>query len=522
MGSLRGPHDELAVQHSFLPPSGTADSVSTTGVQFRHSLRPLDVPVMILAVMISLDMVGQISTFGGESVTWLLVLALLWMIPYGLVTAELGSAFPVEGGLYEWVKQAFGRLSGSLAAIMYWSINPLWIGGSLTFLSTEAWSTYIHPIEAGTVADYVFKGAFVLASTAITLLSMERCRLIFEIGTNAKLLLALFFLTTTVVYGIENGFNGVSILTWSPTMTGFLALVPLLLFSLVGFEVPSQAGEEMQTPQRDVPRGIAVGGFVGLLAYVLPILALLLVLPPDKITGIAGFTATVDKVLGVYGPAARILVKLTVVAFVVTLAISGATWALAANRALAVAAADGAFFPYFAKFDPQRQTPVRVGVLTCVVALVFMIAGVTFSTGDSAATFTVVLSITISTSLIAYLFVFPSALRLRSTHLDTQRPYAVPGGRLGMALVTGITTFWAALGTWVTIFPGTLEALFGLDYPFLDHWGVSRLRFEVFTLGTLAVLTLIAVAGYIQGHSVRSAKLGPAEFDDPVANTPSS
>jgi glutamate:GABA antiporter len=422
---------------------------------------------MILAVMISLDMIGQISTFGGETFTWLLVLALLWMIPYGLITAELGSAFPVEGGIYEWVSRAFGRLSGSLAAIMYWSINPLWIGGSLAFISTEAWSTYIHPITAGTIADYVFKGAFILTSMAITLLSLERCRVIFAIATNVKLLLALFFFATAVVYGVENGFNGVRTLTWSPTMTGFLALVPLLLFSLVGFEVPSQAGEEMQDPQRDVPRGIAVGGFVGLLAYALPILALLLALPPDQITG--------------------------------------ATWALAANRALAVAAADGAFFPYFAKFDPRRQTPVRVGVLTGVVALIFMVAGVSFATGDNAATFTVVLSIAISTSLIAYLFVFPSALRLRSTHADTPRPYAVPGGRWGMPLAVGITTFWAALGIWVAVFPGTLEGLFGLDYLFLEHWGVLRLRFEVFTLGTLAVLTVIAVAGYLQGRTVRIA-----------------
>jgi len=519
MGSLQGPNDGLA-EGSFLDPSANADPGSAGGVQFRHSLRRLDVPIMILAAMISLDMVGQISTFGGETFTWLLVLGLLWMVPYGLITAELGSAFPVEGGLSEWVKRAFGRLAGALAAIMYWSINPLWIGGSLAFISAEAWSSYFSPIDPGTVGDYLFKGAFILASTAITLVSLERCRVIFAIGTNVKLLLALFFLATTVVYGIQNGFNGIGTLTWSPTMTGFLALVPLLLFSLVGFEVPSQAGDEMQNPQRDVPGGIAIGGFIGLLSYALPILALLLVLPPDKITGIAGFMAAVETVFGIYGPAASILVKLAVIAFIVTLAITGATWALAANRALAVAAADGAFFGYFAKFDPRRQSPVRVGVLTGIVALAFMIAGVIFSAGDSAATFTVVLSITISTSLIAYLFVFPAALRLRTTHPDTPRPYAIPGGPLGMAIVAGLTTFWAALGTWVAVFPGTLEGLFGLEYPFEDHWGVSRMRFEVFTLQTLAVLVVIAVAGYLRGRSIRIANTNHAISSDRVAGAP--
>ncbi len=123
-------------------------------LHLKRSLRRLDVPIMILSALISLDMVGEISSFGGETFTWLLVLALLWMIPYGLVTAELGSAFPDEGGLYEWVKRAFGRLPGSIATVMYWSINPLWIGGSLAFISTQAWSGFIHPVGSGTLGDF--------------------------------------------------------------------------------------------------------------------------------------------------------------------------------------------------------------------------------------------------------------------------------------------------------------------------------------------------------------------------------
>ncbi|UEA58215.1 APC family permease [Gordonia otitidis] len=478
--------------------------IAQTHTDLRHSLRRFDVPIMILSALISLDMVGEISSFGGETFTWLVVLALLWMVPYGLVTSELGSAFPDEGGLFEWVKRAFGRLPASVATVMYWSINPLWIGGSLAFISTEAWSSFIHPIDAGTGGDYVFKTVFVLIAAAVTLLSMRQARAVLKLGTYLKLILAAVFLVTTLVYGIQNGFHGIGSVTWSPTLGGFLGLVPLLLFSLVGFEVPSQAGGEMQNPQRDVPRGIAMSGFVGLLVYGLPVLALLLVLPTDKITGIGGFMAALDTVFGVYGSAASILVKIAVIAFIVALGITGATWAMAANRALAVAAGDGGFFPFFAKFDARTGSPLRVGVFTGAIALAFMVVGVVFSSGDSAATFTVVLTITISTSLIAYLFVFPAALRLRLNHADTPRPYAVPGGTVGMAIASGLATFWAALGVWVAVFPGTLESLFGLDYAFLDTWKVSRIRFEVFTLGTLAVLTVIAVTGYLVARASRS------------------
>ena len=53
--------------------------------------------------------------------------------------AEIGGAFPVEGGPYEWVKLTMGRFVASLNTIFYWVTNPLWVGGSLAFIGTEAW-----------------------------------------------------------------------------------------------------------------------------------------------------------------------------------------------------------------------------------------------------------------------------------------------------------------------------------------------------------------------------------------------
>jgi hypothetical protein len=74
----------------------------------------------------------------------------------------------------------------------------------------------------------------------------------------------------------------------------------------------------------------------------------------------------------------------------------------------------------------------------------------------------------------------------------------------GMWLVVSLTTGWMALGSWVAVFPGTLERLFGKNYSIQDAYGVSRLRFEVFTLGTLGIIVLIGVAGYIAGAKVRA------------------
>jgi hypothetical protein len=68
---------------------------------------------------------------------------------------------------------------------------------------------------------------------------------------------------------------------------------------------------------------------------------------------------------------------------------------------------------------------------------------------------------------------------------------------------TGLATAWVALGSWVAVFPGTLERLVGLDYTFNDEWGVGRGTFEALALGTLGVVLAIALVGYALGRDVR-------------------
>lgn len=493
-----------------MAPRGSVGRITGGGVERAGSLSPpsrplkrIDVPLMILAALISLDMVGQISTFGGQTFSMLIVMAVLWMIPYGLIMAELGSAFPGEGGLYLWVRLGFGRLAGCVATVMYWSINPIWIGGSLAFLSVEAWSKHISPIAPGSVGDIGLKTAFVLLTFLITALPLQQAIKVFRVGTCLKLVLTTAFILSVMIYGVRSGFKGAGLSDMAPTMVGFVGLAPLLIFSLSGFEVPSQAGDGLRDPQRDIPRGVGLSGVVGVLAYALPMQSVFLVLPPESITGISGFMAAVAAVLQVYGEVTPLLLGVAVVAFIACLMITGAAWATAANRALAVASADGAFFSAFGTIDRRTRAPVRVTLLGAIIALFFMVAGTIFSQGDNEATFKVVLSIATSTFMLTLLFVFPAAVRLRMTHPHVSRPYIVPGGRAGMGFAAALAMFWVVLGAWSAIFPGAIEYLFGVYYPFEDHWGVSWLRFEVFTLGTLAVLLAIALLGY--GSNVSSS-----------------
>jgi amino acid transporter len=113
----------------------------------------------------------------------------------------------------------------------------------------------------------------------------------------------------------------------------------------------------------------------------------------------------------------------------------------------------------------------------------------------------------ISTTLISYLLIFPALIKLRFSYPDVHRTFRVPWGNAGLWITGGLCTLWVALGTWVAVFPDTLEYLFGADYDFVESWGVSRLRFEVFTLGTLSVIIAFGILGYILGKPVREREV---------------
>jgi glutamate:GABA antiporter len=472
--------------------------------KLKKALGRVDMLGFSVCAFVGLDTLGLVAASGGEGFTWLIVLAAAFVLPYALVMAEVGSAFTQEGGPYEWVKLAFGRFHGGLAAVFYWVTNPLWVGGSLAFIATDAWRASVLPdIGHGTAGDYVFKLFFIWFSIGVAIISLARGKWIPTAGGIMRMLVLGFFTLTTVIYAAKHGVHGISAGDLKPSTAVFLGLVPYLLFNYVGFELQNGAAEEMVDPQRDVPVSVVRSGVIGVLMYAIPIFCILLVLPASKITGLGGFIDAVKETFSVWGGAQNTFFVFEALGFIFTLMTSGAVWMMGSDRIQAVAAYDGAFPGFFGVFNRRLGTPVRVNVLSGIVATAFTIVAITaFNNGEDSA-FQVVLTIAISTTLISYLWIFPAGLVLRRKYPEIQRPYVVPFGSAGMWIATALITLWVGLGTWVSIFPGRIESWLGIDYGFHDVWGVSFARFEALTLGTLAVVFLFAIVGYALGAPVR-------------------
>ncbi len=486
----------------------TAPSGAALNVVLRRSLGRLDLFMLTIAAVVSVDTIGTVAAGGGTAFVAMIALVVLFLVPYGLLFAELTSSFTEEGGPYVWVRLAFGRLTAAIAVFFYWVTNPIWLGGTLAALAAATFSQYLVDLGSSSISTWVVQAVFIWLAIGVAVISLRRGKWIINVGAIAKLALVVLFTATTLVYAGEHGLQPLPDGFFSPTLAGFLGIAPILLFALSGFEAASGAAQEMRHPARDMPISIGRSGVVAAAVYLLPVLAVFLVIPADQITGIDGFMAGVSQVFSVYGGAATVMTGLAAATFIVVLLTQGAAWMVATDRMQAVAGADGAFPSYFGRFSPRFGTPLRVNILSGVVATAFMTAALlllTSDSGDAASLFLVVLTIATTTLLLSYLLIVPTLVALRRRHPHVERPYRVPFGAAGAWTVTVVVLAWIALGTVVAVAPGLLEGLLGLDYDFVDAWGLEQSVVESFTLGTLAVLALVAVGGYLIARRERSS-----------------
>ncbi len=317
---------------------------------------------------------------------------------------------------------------------------------------------------------------------------------------------------TALVYAARHGVHGVGARDFSPTMSIFTATTPILFFALVGFELPSEAGEEMIDARHDVPLNIVRGAGGTMVMYAVPILAVLVIVPSGQLTSLGGFLNAVKLIFTVYGGHATatgstltgvglVLGDLVAIGFILTLLSSGVSWIMGGNRGWAVAALDGAAPRSFGTISARYGTPVVVNLIAGAVATLTMVMAYWLSSGNAAKYFSVVLGLAISTSAMAYLAIFPALTRLRYSHAHVARPFRIAGGAPVVWMVSAVTTLWALVATVGLLWPGIGSSPADASLP--AGWAGQRWRFELTQAVPLVVALLLGIIWYAMGAPTR-------------------
>jgi len=438
-------------------------------VRPRRVLGARDVRMLLVAGVIGLDTLGAASQAGGQALTWLAALCVVFLVPYALLVAELGSAFPRQGGPYVWVRLAFGRPAGALAATLYWIANPIWLGGTLAVVAVSVFESFFVDVGA---ARWLLALAFVWLTVATVVVDLGATRRVVASGAVVRIALLAILTGSIVIYALEHGVHGISASQLEPSGTGLVRAVPVLIFGFLGLELASAAADELLDPARDVPAAVRFTARTSALAYVVPLGALLLVLPAGAGASIGGFVDALRAVFTVYGGhvdaqgtahltgAGKVLADIAAIGVLWSLLTGGAAWLIGSSRVQATAAADGAAPRALGRLSARTGTPTLLAIASGVVATIVLALAYELAGGRLDRYFQVMLGLGISTVLLAYLLVFPSLVRLRASHPDVERPFTVPGGLAGAWVCTILTTGIALVASAELLYPGL-----GLAHP---------------------------------------------------------
>jgi amino acid transporter len=486
--------------------------VAREKAKLRKVLRRADLVLFTACAIVGLDSVAFAAQAGAQAITWLAISLVLFLIPYGMLVAELGSAFPVEGGPYEWVKLAFGRLPGSITAVLYWLSNPIWVCGTLAATTIATLNDFVLAKPLGTTGEIIVGLVFTWVTVGMAIISFRYGKWAPNIGTIVKIAVVAIFTILFIVFLTRHGQpTGASTAAdLKPSLGGFLTVVGVLVFLWVGFELSSGASEEMHNPQRDVPRMILRSGIIGAVLYGLTIAGIILVIARSKLSSVSGFTDAYKAIAA--GLHSRPLGVVFGILIILTLIGSGSVWLEGADRTQAIAALDGAAPAWMGRFA-SFGTPIAVNLMSGVIGSAFVFFVFLVTKGSLASFFSVMISLVISTAAVSYVFVFPALVVLRRRYPDTPRPYRVPGGMAGAWLAAGITELFVIVTAITLLWPGAINSWFGQSYSIESSWGVSRAFFESVTLGAFGVMVALGVVFWAIGALGRRRGLtGEAEL----------
>ncbi len=487
--------------------------------KLKKSLFRFDMIFFTVCAIVALDTIGQSSSYGAQAVFWLVVSAITFLIPYGFITAELGAAFPTEGATYDWVRLAYGHFAGAVVGVLYWLSNPIWLGGTLAAVSIAALDALWGSSFGGNqFAETVIGFLFIWVAVTMNILALRYMKWVPNLGAIIRLTLLAFFAILVLASGIQHGFHGsLSGLVPGADLTVFIGIIGVIVFQWIGFELQTNASEEMDNPQRDIPRAVYASGIISFLGYAIPIVGVVLILSSSQLSNVSGFVAAYQFASSsVFGGAAPFFNHVAGLAFVFVLLSSGTTWLMGSDRLMAIGALAGSGPQQLGYFSSRFGTPIVVNVLSGVIATVFMFITFFVTGGGLHGYFAAVLGLVISTTTFSYILIFPALLTLRKKYPNVKRPFVVPGGNTGAWVSVVLCMFWVVGATVFSLWPGLFTSAWSADAS-----GVSRTTFEVYTFVTVAILIGVAVAFWWvgRGHAIHTgpvmmqAQAAPAAGD---------
>ena len=415
-------------------PPGPAAGAPAGGPGARR-LGVLGLALVLIAAMDSIRNLPTTATFGWASIFFYAIAVLTYLVPVGLCSAELATT--VGGSMYRWVRAAFGSRWGFLAVWCDWSNNIAWFPTVMVFLATTA-AYVINPNLSQNKAFLVpvmlvvFWGV-TLSSLLGSLKSARWTGIGVMIGTAvptvAIIALGLWWVGSGNPSQIP--FHAAAIV---PPWHGLASLVYAagIVVAFSGMEMGGFYSHVTRNVKRSYPAAVLISAVTVAALAILGSIAIAMVVPAKQIELAGGIMQAVSIFFAKLGIGS--LIKPFGVLVIIGVLCGLGSWSMGPAEGIRRVAADGHLSPWWGRTN-RRGAPTMVLLLQAILGSVVALAMVFVNNINTY--YWILTALVAQTVLVMYFLMFIAVARLRITKPDAPRPFKIPGGTVGLALVVG-------------------------------------------------------------------------------------
>lgn len=406
----------------------------------------------VICVVFVAEAAAPVAAIGNSQFFWWIFLLIAFLLPYGLISSELGTTYIGDGGIYDWVTKAFGHRWGSRVSWYYWINFPLWLA-SLAVMCPELITT-ITGFEFGTVGAVVVELLFIWVIVWISFYSVSDSVWILNGAAVIKMLLALLIGGLGVYVALTKGMaNEFTVQSMLPSFDlNSLSFISVIIFNLLGFEVICTFADDMENPRKQIPQAIIVAGIVIAAIYIFSAFGIGVAIPTAEISTSSGL---MDSFKLLTGSTEGLFISLMALLFLLTLFGNMISWSLGVNNTACYAAENGDMPKFFAKRSQKTQMPIGAAIMNGIVASVVVIIAPILPNQDL---FWAFFSLNLVMFLLSYVPVFPAFYKLRQIDPDTPRPFKVGGSKTFLKVLVVIPMIMILISLIFTAIPLQFDA----------------------------------------------------------------
>jgi len=220
--------------------------------------------MITLAFIMSIRNLPMLAETGWTQIFYMVVAAFIFLIPTALISAELATGWPSAGGVYNWIKLAFGDRAAFVGMWMLWV--QMFFGMVMIGSFIAAMIAFIFNPELANNNIYIASVTIAIywIATLLNLKGLKFGSLISSIGFLVGVLIPfILILGFGLAYFLGNNPIQIPDFSWSKTLPNFshisdLAFFVGIIFLYSGMEVSSVHANEVKNPQRNYPLAMLI------------------------------------------------------------------------------------------------------------------------------------------------------------------------------------------------------------------------------------------------------------------------